>query len=194
MISRGSVRSSLPRRRCGTRPQEGVCAAAVEGSGVPELTVPWDDPDHEREVLVSLLLPQAQSALDFAVHRWSSLEAKTFGLLAIVAAVIGGLAAAHDAIHPEWWAPAAGCAVAAAFFIRTIWPRDILIGPDVVDFHDEARALTKLEAARALVESLTDATENIEEGYDDKTRSFQAGLAILLVSLIAALPVVILGP
>jgi hypothetical protein len=161
---------------------------------VPELTVPWDDPDHEREVLVSLLLPQAQSAFDFAVHRWSSLEAKTFGLLAIVAAVIGGLAAAHDAIHPEWWAPAAGCAVAAAFFIRTIWPRDILIGPDVVDFHDEARALTKLEAARALVESLTDATENIEEGYDDKTRSFQAGLAILLVSLIAALPVVILGP
>jgi hypothetical protein len=168
--------------------------AAVEGSGVPELTVPWDDPDDEREVLVSLLLPQAQAAFDFAVHRWSSLEAKTFGLLAIVAAVIGGLAAAHDAIHPEWWAPAAGCAVAAAFFIRTIWPRDILIGPDVIDFHDEARALTKLEAARVLVESLTDATENMDEGYDDKTRSFQAGLAILLVSLIAALPVVILGP
>ena len=176
------------------RVKAGVLVAAVEGSEMPELTVPWDDPDHEREVLVSLLLPQAQAAFDFAVHRWTSLEAKTFGFLALVAAVIGGLAAAHDAIHPAWWAPAAGCALAGVFFIRTIWPRDILIGPDVVDFHDEARALTKVEAARALVESLTDATESIEEGYDEKTRSFQLGLAILLVSLIGALPVVIFGP
>lgn len=161
---------------------------------MPELTVPWDDPDREHDVLVTLLLPQAQAAFDFAVHRWASLEAKTFGFLALVAAVIGGLSAAHEVVHEAWWAPAVGCAVAAGFFIRTIWPRDILIGPDVIDFHDEARVLTKLQAARALVESLTDATENIEQGYNDKTRSFQVGLAILSVSLVAALPVVVFGP
>lgn len=175
-------------------PDGGVCPATVEGRVVPELTVPWDDPDEENEVLVTLLLPQARAAFDFAVHRWTSLEAKTFGFLALVAAVIGGLSAAHAVVHEAWWAPAAGCAVAAVFFIRTIWPRDILIGPDVIDFHDEARALTKLQAVRAMIESLTDATENIEEGYDDKTRSFQVGLAILSVSLVAALPVVVFGP
>jgi hypothetical protein len=161
---------------------------------VAGLTEPWKDPDAEYEVLVDLVVPAAQANYDHSRNKWSSLDAKTFGFLAIVAAVIGGLAAAHDGIHPAWWAPATGCAVAAVFFIRSISPRDLDLGPDVIDFHDEMRGKGSLEAARAMVESLTDATENVEDGYSEKGWNFSVGLALLSISLIGCLPVVLFRP
>lgn len=89
---------------------------------------------------MDLVLPAAQSQYDHALHRWSALDAKAFGLLALVAAIIGGLATFRGGIHHLWWAPAVGCAVAGVFFVRTVWRRSLILGPDLIDFHDEMRA------------------------------------------------------
>jgi hypothetical protein len=85
---------------------------------------------------MDLVLPAAQSQYDHALHRWSALDAKAFGLLALVAAIIGGLAT----FTIFWWAPAVGCAVAGVFFVRTVWRRSLILGPDLIDFHDKMRA------------------------------------------------------
>jgi hypothetical protein len=161
---------------------------------MPELTEPWADPEAERVVLVDLVVPAAQAQYDQALHRWSALDAKAFGLIAVVVAVVGGLAAAHTEIHRAWWAPAAGCAVAGVFFVRTISRRDLFVGPDVIDFHDEMRAKSPLDAARTMVEVITDVTEQVEEGYDDKGWNFEIGLAVLSVSLIGCLPILLFRP
>jgi hypothetical protein len=160
---------------------------------VAKLTEPWDDPEAEHRALVEFVLPLARAGYDLAIHRWTSLDAKAFGFLAVVAAVIGGLAAVHDAIHPAWWGPAAGSAVAGFFFIRALWLRDISLGPDVIDVHDETRVMSPTNAARAVVESLLAATQNVEDGYDDKSWNFNVGLAIMSVSFLGALPVVVFG-
>jgi hypothetical protein len=161
---------------------------------MPELTEPWDDPEAEREVLVDLIVPAAHAQYDQALHRWSALDAKAFGLLALVIAIIGGLAAVHDTVNPAWWAPAAGAAVAGGFFVHTIWQREVILGPDLIDYHDEMRAKDTLEAARLMVVSLSDATEDVDDGYADKAWSFQIGLAILSISLVGCLPILLLRP
>jgi hypothetical protein len=158
---------------------------------MPELTEPWGKPDDEREVLVQLVVPSAQAQYDQALHRWTSLDAKAFGLLGLVAAVIAGLATFRDEVQHLWWAPAVGFAVAGVFFIRTIWQRPLIFGPDLIDFHDEMRSNDVLVAARAMVESLTDATDSVEEGYREKGRNFEVGLAILVVSVVGSLPVLL---
>lgn len=161
---------------------------------MPDLTEPWDDPETERQVLVDLIVPAAHAQFDQALNRWSALDAKAFGLLGVIVAVIGGLAAVHDSVSAAWWAPAAGAAVAGTFFVHTIWQREVIFGPDLIDFHDEMRAEGALQAARLMVVSLSDATESVEEGYVDKAWSFQVGLATLAISLLGCLPVLLIRP
>ena len=45
-----------------------------------------------------------------------------------------------------------------------------------------------------MVESLTDATESLDGGYDEKAFYFQVGLAILSVSLAGCILVVLFHP
>lgn len=161
---------------------------------MPLLTEPWDDPDAEREVLVDLLVPAAQAQHDQALNRWSALDAKAFNLLALVTAIIAGLATFHEEIHHLWWAGALGFAAAGGFFVRTVWPRPIIFGPDLTDFHDEMRAHEPFIAARTMVESLTDAADSLDEGYADKGWNFQAGLLILVLSLLGSVPVLWFRP
>lgn len=158
------------------------------------VTKPWNDADAEYRVLVDFVLPEAQAQYGHAVNRWAGVDAKAFGFLAIVAATIGGLAATHQALHRAWWAAATGCAVAGACFIVSLLPRDLYLGPDLIDLHDETRAGTALDAARAMLDQLTLATERVEEGFSDKARYYSIGLAILAVSLLGCLPVVLFRP
>lgn len=167
---------------------------AGAGLSVTHITEPWNDPDDEYRALVDLFVPAAQAQYDHMVDRWTSLDAKAFGFLAIVAAVIGGLAATHESIHQAWWGAAAGSAIAGGFFIGALWPRDLVLGPDLVDFHDEARVAEPLTAAREMLDQLASATENAEEGYDSKSWFFQVGLAVLAVSLAGSLLVVLFHP
>ena len=159
-----------------------------------EITEPWDDADAEREVLVNLIVPAAQAQYEHALQRWSALDAKAFGPIGLVVAVIGGLAAVHNAVNSAWWMPAVGCVIAGCFFVRTIWQREFIFGPDLLDFHDEMRTQPPLGAARLMLVSLSDATDSVELGYDDKAWNFEVGLAILSISLIGCLPILLFRP
>ena len=161
---------------------------------MPELTEIWSDPNAERDVLIDLVMPAAQAQYDEASNRWNSLDAKAFGLIAVAAAVIAGLAATHEELHDSWWGPATGCVAAGVFLVFAIWPREFYVGAEIVDFHDEMRSESPLEAARVMVESITDATESLEQGYAQKASNFQIGLALLSVAVAGCVPVVLFHP
>lgn len=159
-----------------------------------EITEPWDDADEEYQTLVDLVVPAAQSQFDHATHGWASLDAKALGFVALVAAVIGGLLAFHESIHRAWWGAAIGFAVAGGCFVGSLWPRNYELGPDLIDFHDEARLATPLDAAREMLEQLASAAESVEERYEDKSRWFRRGLALFAVSVVACIPVLAFRP
>lgn len=159
-----------------------------------EITEPWADPDDEYQALVDLVVPAAQSQYDHAVHGWASLDAKAFGFLALVAAVIGGLLTFHESINRAWWGVAVGFTAAGGCFLGSLWPREYELGPDLIDFHDEARLGTPLDAAREMLEQLTSAEESVEEKYADKSRWFTRGLALFAVSVVACIPVLAFRP
>lgn len=154
----------------------------------------WDDSEAEYQVLIELVVPLAQADYERAVHDWSALDAKAFGFLAVGAAVIAGLATTHEGLNSRWWLPAIGCAVSGGFLIAATWLRELDLGPDPIDFHDEVRYAGAVGAAREMVEALTTATENVDEGYGVKRSYFSVGLVLLIVSLLGCLPIVVFRP
>jgi len=155
---------------------------------------PWDDPDDEYQVLVDLLVPSAQAGYERALSDWNALDTKILGLLALDAALIAGLAAAHDSIHRAWWLPAVIAAMAAGFFIASLWPRTVDLGANPIDFHKEMREGSPLDAARAMVEHLFSSAERVDERIAEKGNLYWVGLALFSVALVASLPMVVFRP
>jgi hypothetical protein len=159
-----------------------------------EIADPWEDPDDEYAVLVDLTVPEAQQRFYSGSSDWSALDTKALGILAVAAAAIAILVTVHEDVNRFWWIPAVILTVAGGFLIAAIWPRDFYFGPDLLDFHDEMRDLSPLDAARELLYELVDATRKNDENLTSKTILFWWGLGVLSVGLVACLPITLLRP
>jgi hypothetical protein len=140
-----------------------------------ELTERWTDADSEYEVLVNLLIPAAQARLDRTHDDWDAMSSQAHGFLALDAAVIAGLVAAHDLIHRLWWLPTAGLIGAGVLFIASVWPREVALGPDLIDFHDEMREDSTLDALAGCLSALFLRKTPERCGWPHKQRLRQEG-------------------
>jgi hypothetical protein len=161
---------------------------------VRELGPPWDDPDAEYEVVTDLLMPAAQARVERAMQDWDVLDTKALGVLAIDAAAIAGLVAVHESIHSLWWIAVLGFLTAGAIFIGSIWPREVEVGVDLVDFHNEMREANPLHAAREFFTDLSSSADDAEKQMRGKVGLFLFGLAVFAASLVICLPIVLFRP
>jgi hypothetical protein len=159
-----------------------------------DLGEPWSSPEDEYEVLTTLVVPAAQANFDRALQDWSALDTKALGVLALVAAIIAGLVGFHDGLNDLWWIPTLGFLLTGILLIASIWPRTADLGPDLIDFHDEMRESTPLEAARAMTSHLYIAAANANDSMIAKGALFWLSLGSLLMSTVGCLPVILLRP
>jgi hypothetical protein len=154
----------------------------------------WPDADAEYRTISEILLPELQRRFERTMADWDALDSKALGLIAVAAAVIGGLAAAHHSINHLWAIPAGGCAVSGALLVGAVWPRVVDGGPDLIEIHDKMRARGPLESARLMFDALMDANTQNEDVYGGKASWYEAGIALLALSIAATIPALIFRP
>ncbi len=138
--------------------------------------------------------PQLQQRFERTMSDWDALDSKALGLIGVAAAIIGGLAAVHVAISRLWWLPCVVCAIAAVLFAAAMWPRDVDLGPNLVEAHDEMHARPAPASARLMFDGVTSASDANDRTYNRKAIWYQFGIAVLAAAVIGAIPVVVFRP
>jgi hypothetical protein len=136
----------------------------------------------------------APSQFERGLNEWDSQDTRALGFLAFDAALAAGLVATYESLHSGWWAAAAGFAVSGAFLIWALWNRPVEYGPNLIDFHDEMRHFSGVDAARAMLEELTEVADINAENLRTKANAYSIGFGLLVVSLIGSVPVVAFRP
>lgn len=152
----------------------------------------WWKPEEERAALVDYLIPAALMRLDGTMRDSDAVDTKALGTLAVDAAAIALLVTQRDVLHHLWWLPGCGFILSAAFLIGAIWPRRFDFGPDIDIFYSRLGENTPIEASRQMLAEVL-ASISFNEGIR-KIGLYYAGLAVLMVSLVACLPVALVRP
>jgi hypothetical protein len=125
---------------------------------------------------------------------WAALDTKALGVLAVDAGAIALLITVHQDINRLWWLPSVVLAAAGVLLIAAIWPREFVFGPDLLEFHDEMRRGSPLEAAREMLDEFVAASRQNDDRLNMKTTLFWWSLGILIVGLLGCLPIALLRP
>ncbi len=141
---------------------------------------------NSQRTLAELIIDRAQGRLDGQLHDNDALDVKALGLIAVDAAVLAVLIAAHGSLDRIWVIPAFVLAVAGFLFLCALWRRRFDAGPNWREFYEDYGWEPFEDVARQMLSDLLAAIEwNTEHGRR-KDALYGAGFAASLVGLLAA--------
>jgi hypothetical protein len=142
--------------------------------------------------VTQMVIDRVQDRLDSQFRDNDALDLKALGILAVDAAAVAALVAAHQVLNGFWWIPALGLAAAGLLLTVSIWPQEFDSGPDWREFYETYGGGTAIDVSRQMLAEMLEAIEGNDAlaketvaGFG-KSSIFKLGLILFVISLLGS--------
>lgn len=133
-----------------------------------------------------MLIDQARAELTATLSEAGNHETKALGLLALNAGGVALLLSVHAVLNRFWPALLAGVGFSAACFAAALWSRAFRLGPSLDEFYADVVDRSPLDAAVAMLDALTAATQTNQVLNAVKKLCWVMGAAAIALTALAA--------